>query len=124
MANRVITVVCGHVVADADVTDKTVKFRIAINRGVKNRETGEWEDKPMFLRCTDWLTTRSDKLVKGCLVQVTGDLTWDERAEGGFWAPELKVMDVSVLKWAQGAGEKNTNKQAAQGKRKTEDLPF
>lgn len=110
--------------ADADVGDKTVKFRLGINRGVKNRETGEWEEKAMFLRCTDFMTSRSEKLAKGCLVQVTGELTWDERAEGGFWAPELKVMDVSVLKWAHAQGEKNANKQAAQGKRKDEALPF
>lgn len=128
VSSKAILVVSGYVVEDADVKDKLVKFRIGINRGVKNKETGEWEEKAMWLRCTDFLVQRASKLAKGALVQVSGEVNWDERPEGGFFAPELKVMDVTVLKWANndrdqsGAGKEHRN--TAQGKRKSAELPF
>jgi len=128
MSSKAILVVSGHVVEDADVKEKLVKFRVAINRGFKNKETGEWEEKAMWLRCTDFLVQRSSKLAKGALVQVSGEVNWDERPEGGFFAPELRVMDVTVLRWANNDADKSgagkERREAAQGKRKGQELPF
>jgi single-stranded DNA-binding protein len=129
MSSKAVMVVSGYVVEDAEVRDnKIVKFRIGINRGYKEKGSDEWKEKAMWLRCTDFLVQRASKLAKGALVQVTGEVNWDERPEGGYFAPELKVMDVTVLKWANNDQDKSTTGQAAKreagNRRKSDALPF
>lgn len=124
MSNKCVCVVSGWIVEDAEVNGKATKFRIGVNRAFKNKETGEWEEKPMWLRCADFMPERSSKLTKGTLVTLTGEMTWDERPEGGFWAPELKIMNVDILRWANSEGAAAKGKGGAQGRRKAEDLPF
>ena len=58
-------------------------FGIAVNERVKNRQTGEWSDRPNYFECTvfgKYAEAIKQRLTKGALVVVDGSLrysSWD-----------------------------------------------
>lgn len=134
MSQRIIVTAPGRLVADPDMPTNEkapAVFRIACNTSVK--VDGQWTEKATFMRVRDWNHDRVKKLAKGALVVVTGELTQDERPEdkgGGFYACEIKAMNVDVLLWgenksaAEGGVASQGKKAAATARRSKEDLPF
>lgn len=89
----------GRVVADAEPprvtkSGRLVKFRMAVGKGKKNQQTGEWEDgKTLWLDVVffgnernDWLVDKIEKeALKGVTVYVGGEMEtdeWDDKQTG------------------------------------------
>lgn len=78
--------ITGNLVADPELRQTrggtgVLNFRIASNYAVKNRETGEWEDRPNYVSCVI-LGARAEPLSrilhKGLKVCVSGSLRYRE----------------------------------------------
>ena len=75
---------------------KTVKVSVCTNRSVKNKDTGEWEDK------SDWLTITvlSEKRAKWIAENVTkGDYIYAEArvAESSYKKGDETIYTVDVI---------------------------
>lgn len=73
----------GTVTADPELRftpsgDAVANWTVACNKRVKNRDTGEWEDRDAtFLRCSVWRQTAenvAESVSKGDRVMVTGEI--------------------------------------------------
>lgn len=126
MSNKLIGTVCGYVAQDADVKEKFVTFSLAINKSTKQPD-GTYVERAMWLRCKDFMVDRGSKMAKGALISVTGEITWDEHKSGeksAFYAPELRVMNLDVVRWANNDKDKSGAREDKKQKRSDEDLPF
>jgi single-strand DNA-binding protein len=81
---------------------------MAVNRRVKDRESGEWKDGPgMFVRVVCWRDLAehvAESVVKGTRVTVAGELayrTWQDDDGNTKSMHEVNASDVGVsLRWA------------------------
>lgn len=86
--NKVMLI--GNLTRDPDeIPGQTaVKFGIAVNKSWKDKQSGEWKNKPCFVDCTAWGKTSEfvlRHLKKGTRVYVEGELDfqqWEEKATG------------------------------------------
>lgn len=86
-------------------------FGMAVNDRVKNRQTGEWEDRPNFIDCT-MFGSRAESVQKyihkGNKVSVEGKLHWSQWEKDGQKRTKLDVTvdDIEFMSQpsaAQGA---------------------
>lgn len=75
------------------------KLRLAVNTRIKNRDSGEWEDRPNYFDVTCWGATGENVAkycAKGSGVLVDGELRWRE------WAADdgtnRQAVDVNAFK--------------------------
>ncbi len=73
-------------------------FGVAVNERRKNNQTGQWEDRPVFVDCV-MFGTRAEKiapyLVKGTKVAIEGRLrysSWEDKGSG----QKRSKLDVTV----------------------------
>jgi single-strand DNA-binding protein len=86
---------------------KIMQFSVASNKGVKNKQTGEWDNKTTWLNCKI-LDKRVDsdafvaKLEKGARIAFTGELqiaTWtDAKTQQEKSMPEVIIDDLDFMK--------------------------
>lgn len=131
----------GRLASDVDVRNvgnaQVAVFKFVTNRNFKNKD-GEWQSKPMFIRCEAWekLAERvQEKCKKGGQVLISGSLELDEWEKDGQKRSEHKVklntvQAYELVKGAQ-ASEDSEEEQAPpqKGKRPSskktdDDLPF
>ncbi len=99
--NRVM--ISGNLTRDAELRTTqsgafVLGFGVAVNDRRKNNQTGQWEDRPVFVDCT-MFGTRAEKiapyLVKGTKVSVEGRLrysSWEDKGSG----QKRSKLDVAV----------------------------
>lgn len=94
-----------HTFADGG---KVCNFHLAVNNRKKNRDTGEWEDDPVFIKCKAFDAERrklasliEDYCTKGKEIYVEGSLvreTWADKETGKEVSMlTLRVQDVQLL---------------------------
>ena len=110
-------------------------FGVAINDGRTNKQTGEWEETPVFIDCT-MFGNRAEKiaqyLVKGTRVTVDGRLRWSSWTKDGQKRSKLDLVvnEVVFMSRNQGGGDdyhSNVRQQQAQYVEATyydDDCPF
>lgn len=99
-----ITVISGNIVRDAQVLSAggdrvVVDFTVAVNDRVKNRSTGQWEDRPSFIDCSRWVDPSSKLpsiLLKGRKVTVLGKLRQETWEKDGQKHSKLKILADSI----------------------------
>lgn len=100
MNNINVVVLSGNLTKDPEskaVGETSVaKLRLASNKSVKDRETGEWTDSPMYFDIDVWGRTGEicmQYLTRGSKVTVNGRLDWRE------WTSEAgeKRQNVSIV---------------------------
>jgi single-strand DNA-binding protein len=84
------------------------KCRLAVNDRVKNKDTGEWTDKPNYFDVTvfgglgEWLANNSGK---GDGITVHGRLSWHEwDVEGGGKRSAVEIIADSIVPQRDGGG--------------------
>lgn len=110
-------------------------FGIAVNDRHRNKETGEWEDRPNFVDCT-MFGTRAESvscfLSKGAKVALEGKLHWSQWEKDGQKRSKLDVVvnDIELMSNRNdGAAPASTpapaaNYQAPAIPMYDEDIPF
>ena len=110
-------------------------FGVAINDGRTNKQTGEWEETPVFIDCA-MFSSRAEKiaqyLVKGTRVTVDGRLRWSSWTKDGQKRSKLDLVvnEVVFMSRNQGGGDdyhSNVRQQQAQYVEATyfdDDCPF
>ncbi|NGM16973.1 single-stranded DNA-binding protein [Eggerthellaceae bacterium zg-893] len=83
---------------------EVVEIGLAANNGKTNRQTGMWEDRPVFVDCTafgDYVARKVPQLTKGTPVVVSGRLDMDQWTDRqtGQKRTKLKVVanDVEIV---------------------------
>lgn len=111
MASSINTVaLSGNLVRDFELRGNSGKFgtfSIAVNERVKNRDTGEWEDKANYFDCV-LLGARASALAqyltKGTMVAVTGKLEQNRwQSQDGTNRSTVRVV-VNELVFMRGKG--------------------
>lgn len=129
MASSINTVaLSGNLVRDFELKGNSGKFgtfSIAVNERVKDRDSGEWEDKANYFDCV-LLGARASSLAqyltKGTTVAVTGKLEQNRwQAQDGSNRSAVRVV-VSDLVFMRGKG--GGQQQAAQQSFADTDVPF
>lgn len=131
--------ITGNLVADPELRQTrggtgVLNFRIASNYAVKNRETGEWEDRPNFVSCVI-LGARAEPLSrilhKGLKVCVSGSLRYREwQGEDGQRHSMHEIHADSVVIMSQPRDNAHQTRQEPQGAPQGygalygEDVPF
>lgn len=96
--NRVI--IEGNLTREADVRATTTGtvvagFTVAVNEKRKNQQTGEWEDAPVFVKCS-LFGIRAEKLskylLKGTKVTIDGKLRYSQWTKDDEKRHELSVI--------------------------------
>lgn len=86
------TVIVGNLTADPELKFTSlsvalVRFRLAVNERIKNKDTHEWEDgKTTFISCQAWRQLAEDiaeNFTRGMRVMVTGKLEMNEVEKDG-----------------------------------------
>lgn len=131
MASSINTVaLSGNLVRDFELKGQSGKFgtfSIAVNERVKNRDTGEWEDKANYFDCV-LLGARASSLAqyltKGTTVAVTGKLEQNRwQAQDGTNRSAVRVV-VSELVFMRGKGGGQQYQQPQQQSFANADVPF
>lgn len=101
-----VVVVSGNLTRDAEVrslaNDNSVtKLRLAVNDRYKDRDSGEWKDRPYFFDVTVW-GKQGENVArycgKGSPVCVHGRLTWREwQADDGTNRQAIEIVAEKVL---------------------------
>lgn len=130
MANLNHYVAVARLTADPEkraVGNGLTAFRVAVNNSRKNKQSGEWEDDPLFLDCEAWNQGERGKLAdqvcerakKGSRVVVSGRLkmdTWEDKNGGGKRQKiKLAVDDVQFLDRTDAATQQQSNAPAESG---------
>lgn len=97
-----------------------LNFRIASNYSVKNKQTGEWEDRPNYVSCTV-IGARAEPLSKllskGEKVAVSGSLRyheWEDKDGGKRSMLEIMVENVLLMTRKGEGGGQHQGQQAYQ----------
>ena len=115
MANINRVVLVGNLTKDPELRNlpsgtSVCKCRLAVNDRVKNRDTGEWTDKPNYFDVTvfgglgEWLANNQGR---GDGITVHGRLSWHEwDVEGGGKRSAVEIIADSVqFLGSRGEGE-------------------
>lgn len=87
-----------------------LSFSLAFNTSVRNKQTGEWEDRGNFIDCTIFgkrAEALSHYLTKGQKVAVTGELrysTWDKDGQRHSKL-DMIVADIVFMSQRQGVSQ-------------------
>lgn len=103
-----VVTITGNLTRDAELRAtrsgvSILNFRIASNYGVKNKQTGEWEDRANFVGCAvvgARAEPLSKMLAKGSKVAVSGSLRyheWEDEHGNKRSALEVYADEVVVL---------------------------
>ena len=129
MASSINTVaLSGNLVRDFELKGQSGKFgtfSIAVNERVKNRDSGEWEDKANYCDCV-LLGARAGSLAqyltKGTTVAVTGKLEQNRwQAQDGTNRSAVRIV-VNELMFMRGKG--GGQQQPQQQSFADADVPF
>jgi single stranded DNA-binding protein len=121
-----IVVMTGRLGQDAvftKVNDKSgwVKFSIANNQSIKNRDTDKWEKVGTWFNITGWVPQFvANMLTKGTKVAIEGQLIeekWSDRSSG----EERKMVKVKLTKPPQVYKESKDGQVSSSNE---EDIPF
>lgn len=87
-----------------------LSFSLAFNTSVRNKQTGEWEDRGNFIDCTIFgkrAEALSRYLTKGQKVAVTGELRYSTWEKDGQRHSKLDVIvdDIVFTSQRQGANQ-------------------
>lgn len=87
------------------------KLRLAVNTRIKDKETGQWEDRPNYFDVTCWGATAENVAkycTKGSGVLVDGELRWREwKADDGTnrQAVDVNAQKVIFMGGGKGGGD-------------------
>ena len=104
------------------------KFRIASDRNYKDRESGEWITKTLFINVVAWgnLAERvGEVLKKGSPVYITGSLqlnSWKNSEGKDMSRVEIRASSIQILE-TQG-GEKTIPESSDELASEDDELPF
>lgn len=92
------------------VGTQILSFSLAFNTSVRNKQTGEWEDRGNFIDCTIFgkrAEALSRYLTKGQKVAVTGELRYSTWEKDGQRHSKLDVIvdDIVFMSQRQGANQ-------------------
>lgn len=87
-----------------------LSFGLAFNTSVRNRQTGEWDERGNFIDCTIFgkrAEALSHHLTKGQKVAVTGELRYSTWEKDGQRHSKLDVIvdDIVFMSQRQGANQ-------------------
>lgn len=87
-----------------------LSFNLAFNTSVRNRQTGEWDERGNFIDCTIFgkrAEALSHYLTKGQKVAVTGELRYSTWEKDGQRHSKLDVIvdDIVFMSQRQGANQ-------------------
>lgn len=103
-----------------------LRFGVATNRGVKNKETEEWENVPTFHNVVVWgklAENVGDRLHKGHLVTVLGRIDHSKYTDkDGVERVGHEIVADSVIAHAQGGKKANTEETTDNVD--SEEIPF
>ena len=77
-----------------------LSFGVAVNERVRNRQTGEWEDRPNFVDCTMFgkhAESVSRFLQKGSKVAIEGRLSYSSWERDGQRRSKLEVIVDEIV---------------------------
>jgi single-strand DNA-binding protein len=101
--NRVV--VTGRLTRDPELkqtsTGKSVcSIRIAVNKSVKDPQTGEWGDRPSFVNVTVWERIGENvarQCGKGDRILIEGELRWREWEHEGSKRQEIDIVAQKAI---------------------------
>ena len=105
MANINRVVIAGNLTRDPELRqlasgNSLCKLRVAVNTRIKDRDTGQWTDKPNYFDVTVWgnqAESCSQFLSKGRPVAIDGRLDWREwDAQDGTKRSAVEIIAESV----------------------------
>lgn len=94
----------GHLTRDPELRatadgNPVLSFGIAVNERVRNKQTGEWEDRPNFIDCTMFgprAESLSRFLSKGSKVSLEGRLRWSQWEREGQKRSKIEVIITEI----------------------------
>jgi single stranded DNA-binding protein len=99
--------IVGNLVADIEVKRLSsgtpfANFRVVTNKSFKNKETGDWDDKPTFHQCVMYgeNVANIEGLRKGQFVMAVGEIsqrTYERKLENGTVIPNWPVHEIKVV---------------------------
>lgn len=132
-------VVVGNLTRDVELRTSAsgsaiMNFGVAVNDRSKNKQTGQWEDRPNFIDCT-MFGTRAESvsrfLSKGMKVAIEGKLRWsqwDDRKTGEKRSKVEVIVDEIEFMSSRNEGAQAVTRQAHEPAQAVsiydEDIPF
>lgn len=114
-------------------SSKVCTIRMVSNKRIKNKKTGDYDEKSMFIDAECWgprAEYAADNIDKGTIVSVVGELEQDEWGEGENRRQKHKIyvsFDLQIDKYNAkdgGSGSTQTPATAAVSSEGSGDLPF
>lgn len=107
--------ISGNLTADAELRNTgntdVVSFSVAVNESYKDKETGEWKDRPNFFNCTRFVsngTKLQAMLTKGSKIAIHGKLRqekWQDKNGETRYGVKIIVDDIEFMSSRQGTTE-------------------
>jgi single-strand DNA-binding protein len=123
-------IMIGNLGADPEVRsmgsgDRVANLRLCVNESYKDRNTGEWKQKPQWFRLFTWSPATvafiERNLKKGRYVQIVGTLDNKSYTQNGEtkYTTEIRISQITLLDRVERDGQ-----QAEQHQAETEESPF